>query len=328
MDKPKTYRSFLWPILLIGVGVIWLLSSLGIIPSANLAALVSLWPLILIVIGLDLLFGRRSWVASVIIGLVVVAVVIFVLLAAPALNLPAVNTTMQTRSIVEPLGEAASAEVNLHLTSMPTRLYALKDSQDLLRAEIDYYGNLEYIAAGETVRRISLEQRLDDVFLNITFDTTARWDIGLSPAVPVDLSIDGASGSANIDLTGLEISSLSFDQGSGSFNVTLPMNPNEYTVNAIGGSGSLKIELPEQTSLTLHLDGQSGSIRLLLPKNAGVRLEVIDAGSGGVNFPASLELVSGGEDKEGIWQSPGYENAVYKLIIICDDLGSGSFSLR
>ena len=57
MDKPKTYRSFLWPILLIGVGVIWLLSSLGIIPSANLAALVSLWPLILIVIGLDLLFA-------------------------------------------------------------------------------------------------------------------------------------------------------------------------------------------------------------------------------------------------------------------------------
>ena len=89
-----------------------------------------------------------------------------------------------------------------------------------------------------------------------------------------------------------------------------------------------KIELPEQTSLTLHLDGQSGGIRLQLPKNAGVRLEVIDAGSGGVILPASLELVSGGEDKEGIWQSPGYENAVYKLIIICDDLGSGSFSLR
>ncbi len=327
MEKPRNYRSLFWPVLLIGVGLIWLLASLGLIPPANFSALVSLWPLLLIVIGLDLLIGRRSPVASVLIGLIALAVVIFVLMSAPALNLPT-GGVMQTRTIAEPLTGAASAEVELNLTSMPTRLYALDDSQDLLRAEIDYYGTLDYTVTGDSVRRISLEQRSDNSGLRITFDPSARWDIGLSPAVPIDLSIDGGSGSADIDLTGVELDSLWFDQGSGSFDVVLPMSPQEYEVTAVGGSGSLEIDLPEQTSLTLRLDGQSGSIRLTLPDNAGIRLEVLDAGSGSVNFPASLERVSGGEDKEGIWESPGYDSAVYKLLIICADLGSGSFSLR
>ena len=54
------YRSLFWPIILIGVGLIWLLGNFGIISGANLAVLFRLWPLALIVIGLDLLFGRQS----------------------------------------------------------------------------------------------------------------------------------------------------------------------------------------------------------------------------------------------------------------------------
>lgn len=327
MDKPGKYRSFLWPVLLIGVGVIWLLYSLGLIPPANFNTLVSLWPLILIVIGLDLLFGRRSPAASVLIGLFALAVVIFVLLATPALNLPT-SATLQTRTIVEPLAGTESAEINLDLTSMPTRLYALSDSQDLLRAEVDYYGSLDYRATGDSVRRISLEQRLDSGGVRMMFDPSARWEIGLSPAVPIDLIIDGGSGSADLDLTGLDLNSLWFDQGSGSFEVILPMSPKNYEVTAIGGSGSLKIDLPEQTSLSLRLDGQSGSIRLNLPENAGVRLEILDAGSGSINFPGTLRLISSGDDKEGVWETPGYDSAVYKLLIVCEDLGSGSFTLR
>jgi hypothetical protein len=327
MDKPRKFRSLLWPVLLIGVGVVWLLYSLGIIQAASFNALVSLWPLILIVIGLDMLFGRRSPVASVLIALLALAAVVFVLLAAPALNLPT-SAVMQTQTIVEPRGEATSADISLDLSSMPTRLYALGDSRDLLRAEIDYFGTLDYQATGESVRRISISQRTDSSGLRFVFDPSARWEIGLSPAVPIDLSIDGASGSAEIDLTGLDLSSFWFDQGSGSFDVILPMSPKEYEVTAIGGSGSLEITLPEQTSLTLRLDGQSGSIRVNLPDRAGVRLEVLDSGSGSVNFPRELDLVSGGEDKEGVWESPGYDDAVYKLRIICEDLGSGSFSLR
>ncbi len=90
----------------------------------------------------------------------------------------------------------------------------------------------------------------------------------------------------------------------------------------------MQVKLPEQTNLTLHLNSGSGSVHLNLPNNAGVRLEVRNHGSGSVNYPSSFDQISSSGEKEGVWQSLGYDSAVYKLKIICDDLGSGSFTLR
>jgi hypothetical protein len=47
-------------VILIAVGIIWLLGNLGVLSAANILVLLRLWPLLLIVIGLDLLFGRQS----------------------------------------------------------------------------------------------------------------------------------------------------------------------------------------------------------------------------------------------------------------------------
>ena len=60
MNEKRRYRSLFWPMVLIGVGVVWLLGNIGVIRPASLGVLVSFWPLILIFIGLDILFGRRS----------------------------------------------------------------------------------------------------------------------------------------------------------------------------------------------------------------------------------------------------------------------------
>ena len=60
------YRSLFWPILLIGVGVVWLLGNLGYIPMPSLRMLIRLWPLILIVITvvLSLLYAIQYFAGS------------------------------------------------------------------------------------------------------------------------------------------------------------------------------------------------------------------------------------------------------------------------
>ncbi len=57
---PRRGPDLFWPIILIGAGVIFLLANLGIIPSNPWPLIWNLWPVILIVIGLDILLGRRS----------------------------------------------------------------------------------------------------------------------------------------------------------------------------------------------------------------------------------------------------------------------------
>src|SRR5438093_6888550 len=52
------YRSFFWPALLILAGVVALLVNTGQIPVGRLAQIIDLWPLILVVIGLELIVRR------------------------------------------------------------------------------------------------------------------------------------------------------------------------------------------------------------------------------------------------------------------------------
>jgi hypothetical protein len=52
MSKP---RSLFGPLLLIAIGVIWLLTTSGRLPSANLWALTYVWPYLLIAAGFGLI---------------------------------------------------------------------------------------------------------------------------------------------------------------------------------------------------------------------------------------------------------------------------------
>jgi hypothetical protein len=54
----RTYSIF-WPLVLIATGIIWILAQLGIVPGANLWALLNVIPYLLIVLGAGLILGAR-----------------------------------------------------------------------------------------------------------------------------------------------------------------------------------------------------------------------------------------------------------------------------
>lgn len=74
-------RSLFWPLTLITTGVIWLLVSMNIIPTANLWALTYVWPYVLIAVGAGLILRSKlpatGWIISALIMLGAVAAVIF-----------------------------------------------------------------------------------------------------------------------------------------------------------------------------------------------------------------------------------------------------------
>jgi hypothetical protein len=78
---------FFWPILFMGVGALWLLVAMNILPSEQALALLNLWPILLIVGGIDLMVGRRFPVINLILGLLTVAALFFFAFAGPAVGL-------------------------------------------------------------------------------------------------------------------------------------------------------------------------------------------------------------------------------------------------
>ena len=52
-------RGMFWPLVLIAVGVVFLLGNYGLIQPVSFLALLALWPVLLVLLGIDIAFARR-----------------------------------------------------------------------------------------------------------------------------------------------------------------------------------------------------------------------------------------------------------------------------
>jgi hypothetical protein len=328
MDNPKRHHSFFWPTLLIGVGIVWLLVNFGIIQPFSVNTLLQFWPLLLVVLGLDILFGRRfAWVGGVF-GLLAVGAVIAFLAFGPKTD---VSSSAQTRvdKYSAPLGETTSLNFNVETASEPVNLYASNDNTLLYDASIAHQGVVNFIVNGTTDKSVHLYETAGPsnwLSWNFTFDNF-KWDIGLNPSIPTKITLNGGSGSINADLSGLQLESLNADLGSGSSNFTIPASETSEDVTFNSGSGSVNVDLPAATTLTMQLESGSGSVSINLPADAEVRIEVMDSGSGSLSLPNSASRVSG-DVETGAWESAGYATAAHPILIQIIDRGSGSISIH
>jgi hypothetical protein len=352
-EKNSGYRSLFWPILLIGVGAFWLLGNLGLLPDINFRFFLRLWPIALIAVGLDILFGKRSPALGALIGLGVVGLVIALALFAPDLGIE-LSAELKRLELSEPLGGANEARVVLDLERYPTTVGSDVGANSLFEATLDTFTDVNFSVRGESLKTVTVDPVTDAGFDFNWLDeigSNARWEISLSPELPIDLSIDVGSGSANLNLGGLDLSALVIDGGSGSTDVTLPASSTAYDVNIDGGSGRFDVIVREGTKLAasvnvgsgswdliiesdvegkFNIDGGSGSVRIDVDGDVGVRIVVRDDGSGSVNISGDYDLVDDLNDDRrdtGIWESGNYDSATHRVEIRFDP-GSGSFTVR
>lgn len=309
---PRRQPSTFWPIMLIGLGVLVLLSQFGWFPVDRWLLLARLWPLLLIAAGLELVFGRSGrWSAliSAAIGTLTVVTTILLLVFAPAIPAAIVDfpnpsgATVQTQHIAHPLGTAQQADVAISFAGQPGTITALTGSTNLVEGDVTYYGDL---VDSYSVEGNQAHYKLATQFTgwNWGFWNTGsqQWTLGLNPSVVYDLSLNTGSGSVNYDLHSLQLRSLALNVGSGSSDLNLPASGQyRFTLNA-----------------------GSGSVRMNVPQGVAVRVEY-SGGSGSFNAPG-MSLVSGTE-RRGTYETPGFTQAGSYVII---DLrgGSGSVSIR
>ncbi|MEO8609880.1 MAG: DUF5668 domain-containing protein [Chloroflexota bacterium] len=334
--QQRNGRSLFWPLILIGAGLVWLLTNVGILQPASLNILFRLWPVILIVLGLNLLLGRRSPAVGTLIGLGGVAVVILLMLVGPSLGW-AKSAEVKTASYEEAVGDAQSAHISLDLSVADTTVKALTDSNDLFQADLTYIGDLDYEVVNEPVKTISLRQVNESNggirFLDWNFwdhDQKLNWDIGLSKNVPLDLDVTSGVSNSTLDLQDLDLTSLHVNSGVGSTELTLPAMQDSYTVDISGGAGSTNITVEEGTTVDFTIQGGVGSVTVDVPEGAAVRVEA-STGVGSVNVPTNFASVSGDTHKfvgeDGVWESAGFENSDRPIVIHYED-GVGTLTVK
>ncbi len=215
------------------------------------------------------------------------------------------------------LENAKSAVVQLDLSIGRVNVQALSDSDSLIEAEIAYIGEIKFDVSGDAEKRVRLGQRhgVSDTFNQIRNHEDLRWDISLSPNIPLSLDVNGGVGRFDLDLTGLKITGVTMNGGVGDNRLTLPAADKPYSAKIKGGVGSVRATIAEGASVNLSVDGGVGGMKIEVPANAAVQIRV-EGGLGGVSLPSRFNRVKGGNDfmgQNGVWETEGYALAAQQI---------------
>jgi hypothetical protein len=320
MSPQKQYRSVFWPILLIGVGLLWLMNNLNLLPGWSWGTLWQLWPIFLIAIGLDLLIARRSAILGAIVALATIGLVVVVVLAGTTFNVGR-DPDVITEQFSEALGSTNSARIDLEFSIGPAFIEALDGSEDLIQAEITHLGEIEFSSSGTSRKTIlldTIERSFQVGRLDLFDERKLRWEIGITPEIPIELDIRGGVGEADLDLSELNLTSLDLDVGVGQIKIYVPATPEGYNAQITGSVGETYIEIEDGADIHLDIDGGVGEVTIKVPADAAARLDA-SIGVGRVRVPSSFQQISGGDNnfvgEEGVWETPGFNTAERRIII-------------
>ena len=282
MDRRKRTPSLVGPVILIGLGIVFLLNNLGILAWSVWEVIFRLWPVLLIAAGLDLIIGRRSvWGSLLALVLTLVVLAGALRLFGAGIGTGQVVTGDQVR---QPLGGATQAQVIIAAGAGTLRIEALPESADLIKGLIR-------LGRGERVARdFAVEDNTATITLRSEGPTFGpfiggwgyerAWDLGLSPGVPLRLEISLGVGQSDVDLTGLTVSDLEVSMGVG------------YT----------RVILPDEGRFQAKIDGAIGQTIVVIPAGLAARIRV-DTGL------AASQLPAGYQRRGDVYTSPGYESA-------------------
>jgi hypothetical protein len=307
-------RSIFWPLVLIAVGVIWILAQIGIVPSANLWALIYVIPFALMGLGVGLILGSRwIWTRQIVSVLVVGGAVLAVVFAAPLrwttppnwgcawTESPFVSCygvggsvrgsgviVSETRDV--PAFDGVSIDYPAVVTIRPgdTPSVTVEADDNLLpqltTRVVD--GTLHIESSGiEWSRRVTPSR---EVRINLTVKDLGRIDLSSAGSVKVEglnsvaLKIS-VSGAGSMALSHLTVQSLTLDL-SGAGSVTADGTAQSITLD-VSGLGSFNGGALEAQNATVDISGLGGAnlwVKLHLTANI--------SGTGSVSYYGSPQV--------------------------------------
>ena len=256
------------PLLLIALGLGLLLTNLGLLPWEIWRTAVRLWPLVLVLLGLQaLVTGRVDWAA------LLALLVAFALLSLgtrflfPIPRGSGATVAPAAEVLRQGLEGAQQASIRVQFGGGELSIGSLDQPGLLARGELagERSGRLlsEYRVRGGVGM---LEVRPDDprpgrsFFFNRGDGPPDRLRLDLARGVPIDLEVQAGAADSRLDLRDLTIPSLRLSAGAARSTVTLPAS-GATRADVQAGAASVSIEVPPGVAASIRTAG-SGLSRL------------------------------------------------------------------
>jgi hypothetical protein len=212
---------YLWPIILIVAGILFLFDNLGWLPGN---AWGWIWSIALILLGLSFLWpgGRRS---------------------------------AEVTEASVPLEGAASAKLTLKHGAGRLSLRAGSAADQFLSGTFGGGVDKEVQHMGDS---LAVTLRLPDqdwgswMWPGMWGRATLDWTVNVNPSVPLQLALEGGASENSLDLSALRVTDLSIKSGASSTHLILPAQAGHTQVRIETGAASVRAEIPAGVAARIH----------------------------------------------------------------------------
>ena len=279
--QPRRRRgSLIGPLVLIGLGIVFLLNNLGVVDWDVWQIVFRLWPILLIAAGLDLVVGRRSAVGTIVVLLVILGLAF----AGVWLFSGALSGEPRTEHVVQSAEGAERAEIEIGGSVGRLTVGPLAESGTLVRGTLD-------LASGEQLGRefrieagtayFSLQSQGEWRIPGFHWWSEDReWELDLARGIPLRLTVNAGVGETRLELAELTATGV--------------------TVNT--GVGRTWITLPGHGRYVAHVRAGVGEVEVIFPAGLAGRI-VVSSGIGDIDVIGDFHV------EDGVYVSPGFESA-------------------
>lgn len=311
-----------WAVFLILVGAVPLLVRGGYVSDDQVRNLASLWPLIIVGVGIAILFGRTRF--AMVGGLLMAATFGLIVggLLSTGVGAIGVNACGSGAGTVAFPAQSATfdgttARVDIDRNCGETTISMGSGQAWRVEGE-DRAGNGPIIDAGPD--SLDIRSRDDDRGPFGLAGDQENLRITLPDAVRLALSLDVNAGSATMDLAGASLDRIVLNLNAGSATMNLGSVEELEELQLGLNAGSLNLTLPNLT-LTGSIEANAGSVNLCVPAGAALRLNATES------IVASYDYDGHGLVKNGMtWETPGFASAPVR-IELDTRANAGSFTL-
>lgn len=249
--RPRGRRGLLFPLVLIVLGGLFFAANFGYIPPISARAVLSLWPLILVLVGIEMIVARRQPYLALALELVVIAAGVAAVLAQPLGITVSPDATTDAR--VEREG---ARSLSLRVEGGGGSYTVAADQPGALVSATSRGGQIE-VATRRTSDsadvRIHPLERLGGPFFGSM--APASVDVRIAPDVPTSLRLQVGAGDFNVDLHDVQVRDARIETGASNLTVTLPRPSGDVNVIVQAGAANITLIVPDGVEARITTTG-------------------------------------------------------------------------
>lgn len=257
-SQNKNRSTYIIGLILIGIGLLFLLNTLGIATFQVWYFLFKFWPVILILVGLNIILKKTAlwWIVPILIFMIFIGAIVMPGSMLRRFDSPRLYFNFGDRERAGSYQEDREFDSGIEKLDIEFRYGANRLNVGRVSNEDFLYDiNLDYRRESPKIyynrvdgrAELEIEQTKN---ANIGSEGSEIWNVNLTDKIPLEMQIKAGAGDLWMDLEELKVKNLDIKAGLGQLRIRYPDYNNETEISA--GAGNIKLIIPSRTALRIE----------------------------------------------------------------------------